>query len=127
MLDGDVVFAVEAADGKTFGESAKEARQCRFLDLGSLLEDPAKLSGLLKEQGAFSMSVRLSGDALVDLRSVDGKIFARANVKQILTLAGEDATRSTSNWPICRRPWHRWPRRPRANGSRSIWPRPQPR
>jgi hypothetical protein len=90
-IDGDVIFAIEAADGKTFGESAKESTDSAgSSDLGALLEDPAKLSKLLKEQGAFSMSVRLGGDALVDLRSVDGKIFARANVKKILFLAGED-------------------------------------
>ena len=91
VLAGDVVFAVEAPKGKTFGDSAKAgADTTGSSDLFSLLGDPAKLSTLLKEQGAFSMSVRLSGDALVDLRSVDGKIFARANVKKILTLAGED-------------------------------------
>lgn len=91
VLDGDVVFAVEAADGKTFGDSAKEGSSLTGTsDLMDLLGDPEKLSKLLKEQGAFSMSVRQSGDSLVDLRSVDGKIFARADVKQILKLAGED-------------------------------------
>ena len=91
VLAGDVVFAVEAANGKTFGDSAKaSSKTAGSSDLSSLLGDPEKLSTLLKEQGAFSMSVRLSGDALVDLRSVDGKIYARANVKQILTLAGEE-------------------------------------
>jgi len=91
VLAGDVVFAVEAPDGKTFGESAKQqGSSVGSSDLGTLLGDPAKLSELLKKQGAFSMSVRLSGDALIELRSVDGKIFARANAKQILTLAGEN-------------------------------------
>jgi hypothetical protein len=91
VLAGDVVLAVEAPDGKTFGDTAKAgAGAAGSADLRSLLGDPEKLSKMLQEQGAFSMSVRHSGDALVDLRSVDGKIFARANVKQILTLAGED-------------------------------------
>jgi hypothetical protein len=91
VLAGDVVFAVEAAEGKTFGDSAKNsANSAGSSDIAALLGDPEKLSKLLKEQGAFSMSVRLSGDALVDLRSVDGKIFARADVNQILTLAGQD-------------------------------------
>ena len=90
VLAGDVVFSVEAADGKTFGDSAKAGSDTAGSgDLQALLGDPAKLSKLLKEQGAFAMSVRLSGDALVDLRSVDGKIYARANVKQILKLAGQ--------------------------------------
>lgn len=89
VLAGDVVFAVKAADGKTFGDAAKTGT-AGSADLQALLGDPEKLSKLLKEQGAFSMAVRQSGDALVDLRSVDGKIFARANVKKILTLAGED-------------------------------------
>lgn len=90
VLAGDVVFSVEAANGKTFGDSAKAGSDTAGSgDLQALLGDPAKLSKLLKDQGAFAMSVRLSGDALVDLRSVDGKIFARANVKQILKLAGQ--------------------------------------
>ncbi len=91
VLTGDVVFAVEAPEGKTFGESAKESSSSAgSSDLLGVLGDPAKLSELLKKQGSFSMSVRLSGDALVELRSVDGKIYARANAKQILTLAGEN-------------------------------------
>jgi hypothetical protein len=91
VLAGDMVFAVQAPDGKTFGDSAKQGQSSvGSSDLANLLGDPAKLSELLKNQGAFSMSVRLSGDALIELRSVDGKIFARANAKKILTLAGED-------------------------------------
>src|SRR5690349_3175151 len=90
VMAGDVVFAVEAADGKTFGDSAKAGSGPGTPDLTSLLGDPAKLSEFLKNQGAFSMSVRLSGDALVELRSVDGKIFARAQVKKLVELAGED-------------------------------------
>jgi hypothetical protein len=93
VLAGDVVFAIEAPDGKTFGDSAKAGSgTAGSSDLSSLLGDPEKLSKLLKEQGAFSMSVRLSGGALVDLRSVDGKIYARADVKQILSLAGQPAS-----------------------------------
>ena len=93
VLAGDVVFSVEAPNGKTFGDSAKAGSDTAGSgDLQALLGDPAKLSKLLEEQGAFAMSVRLSGDALVDLRSVDGKIFARANVKQILKLAGQKPT-----------------------------------
>jgi hypothetical protein len=91
VLAGDVVFAVEAPDGKTFGDSAKAGSETAgSADLQSLLGDPAKLSELLKKQGSFSMAVRHSGGSLVDLRSVDGTIYARADVKQILTLAGED-------------------------------------
>jgi hypothetical protein len=91
VLDGDVVFAVEAPNGKTFGESAKEGSGAAgSSDLASLLGDPAKLSELLQKQGAFSVSVRLADDALVELRSVDGKIFARANAKKIMKLAGEN-------------------------------------
>jgi hypothetical protein len=90
VLAGDVVFSVEAADGKTFGDSAKVDAGAGSPDLMGLLGDPEKLSALLKEQGAFSAAVRQDGTALVDVRSVDGVIYARADVKKILTLAGQD-------------------------------------
>jgi hypothetical protein len=91
VLDGDVVLAVEAADGKTFGDAAGDASSVTgSQDLSSLLGDPQKFSEMLKKQGSFSASVRLSGGSLVDLRTVDGVIYAKADVKKILGLAGED-------------------------------------
>jgi hypothetical protein len=90
VLDGDVVMAVEAADGKTFGDAGADTSAITgSQDLSTLLGDPQKLSEMLKKQGAFSTSVRLSGNSLVDLRSVNGVIYAKADVKKILELAGE--------------------------------------
>jgi hypothetical protein len=90
VLDGDVVLAVQAPDGKTFGDAGAGASAVSgSQDLSSLLGDPQKFSEMLK-QGSFSVSVRLSGGSLVDLRSVDGVIYAKADVKKILDLAGED-------------------------------------
>jgi hypothetical protein len=91
VLAGEIVVDIEAPDGKTLGEAARAGTGSKSQpDLTSLLGDPAALGALLKEQGAFSTSVRLSGHPLVDLRSVDGVIYARADVKKILTLAGQN-------------------------------------
>jgi hypothetical protein len=91
VLAGDVVVDIQAPDGKTFADLAKADTGSKSQsDLTSLLGDPAALGALLKKQGAFSTSVRLSGASLVDLRSVDGVIYARADVKKILTLAGQN-------------------------------------
>jgi hypothetical protein len=90
VLAGDIVIDVQAPDGKTFADMQKAGTKAQP-DLTSLLGDPAALGALLKKEGAFSTSVRLSGNSLVDLRSVDGVIYARADVKKILTLAGQNA------------------------------------
>lgn len=51
FLAGDIVFSVESADGKTFGDSAKQsANATGSSDLSALLGDPEKLNKLLKEQ-----------------------------------------------------------------------------
>lgn len=93
ILAGDVVFAVAAADGKTFGESATTGADLTgSADATTLLKDPEKLGELLKKQGSFSMAVRQDGSDLVDLRSIDGVIYVRADVAKVLTLAGEDAS-----------------------------------
>jgi len=91
VLAGDVVFSMEAADGKTFGDSAKAgASGAGAKDLQSLLGDPKALSELLKQQGKSSFAVRQGGKSLLDVRSLDGKIYLQADVKKILTLADQD-------------------------------------
>jgi hypothetical protein len=90
-ITGDIVFKMEAPDGKTFGDAQKNAQSTLpSSNLTSLLNDPAALDAALKKQGSFSASVELSGSSLVDLVSVGGVIYARADVKQILKLAGQD-------------------------------------
>jgi hypothetical protein len=90
VLDGDVVFDIQAPDGKTLGDSGKASTGTP--DLTSMLNDPEALGAYLKKQGAFSLLVERSGDPLFELRSTGGVIYARAFVKRILKLAGQDAT-----------------------------------
>jgi hypothetical protein len=91
VLSGDVVIAMKAPDGKTFGDSAKSgASPTGADDLKSLLGDPKALSEALEKQGDSAFAVRLGGTSLVDVRSLDGKVYARADVNQILTLADQD-------------------------------------
>jgi hypothetical protein len=92
LLAGEIEVDVQEPDGKTFADMEKSSGKAQP-DLTSLLNDPAALGALLKKQGSFSTSVRLSGDSLVDLRTVDGVIYARADVKKILTLAGQDSSK----------------------------------
>lgn len=89
VLAGDVVISAEAPDGKTFGDSSGSSFGAGS-DLQSLLSDPQKLGEALKQQGSSSFTVRLSGNALVDVRNVDGLIYAKADVKKIVSLAGQD-------------------------------------
>ena len=90
-IQGDIVFKMEAAGGKTFGEASKDAQSALpSSNLTTLLNDPAALDAALKKQGSFSASVELSGSSLVDVVNVGGVIYARANVKKILSLAGQD-------------------------------------
>jgi hypothetical protein len=90
VINGDIVVAVDEPDGKTFGDQATSSTSTQ--DLSTLLSDPAALSAALKKQGAFSASVQLSGGSLVELRSLDGKLYAKADVKKILSLAGQDSS-----------------------------------
>jgi len=50
-------------------------------DLTSLLGEPDALGQLLKKQGAFAVTVDLSGKVTVDFRSVGGVIYAKADVR----------------------------------------------
>jgi hypothetical protein len=91
VLAGDVVFTVEAPAGKTLGDASKAASGTAGSDdLTKLLGDPQKLSEMLKKQGSTGVAVRLSGGTLVDFRSIGGVLYAKADVNQILTLAGQD-------------------------------------
>jgi hypothetical protein len=93
VLAGDVVFSMQAPDGKTLGDASKAASGTAGSDdLTKLLGDPKKLGDMLKQQGSSSMAVRLSGGTLVDFRSVNGILYVKADVKQILKLAGQDST-----------------------------------
>jgi len=88
-LDSKVVLAIQAPSGKTLGDYG-QAGSAASPDLTSLLGDPDALGELLKKQGAFAVSVDLAGGSVVDLRSVGGVIYARADVKHILELVGQD-------------------------------------
>lgn len=91
VLAGDVVFSVQAPDGKTIADAGKAASGTAGSDdLTKLFGDPKKLGEMLKQQGSSQIAVRLSGGTLIDLRSVDGKVYFKADVKQILKLAGQD-------------------------------------
>jgi hypothetical protein len=85
VLAGDIAFTVEAPEGKTLGEASKTSQQG-----SSLLDDPEAFAAALKDQGSFSATAHLSGADLVDLRFVNGVLYARADVKKIVELAGED-------------------------------------
>jgi hypothetical protein len=88
VINGDIVLAVNAPAGKTFGDETQSGAGSQ--DFTSLLSDPTALSAALKKQGAFSANIQLSGASLVELRSLNGVIYARANVKKILSLAGQN-------------------------------------
>jgi hypothetical protein len=91
LLDGDVTVTVTAPDGSTLQELAtRRAAQQESTDLATMLKDPAKLQAYLKAQGSGAVAVRLGGAALIELRSVGTTVYARADVRKLLTLAGQD-------------------------------------
>lgn len=94
LLDGELSVTVSAPDGSTLAETSKA--QQGSSDVVALLQDPAALEKYLKTQGATALAVRLGGDALVELRAVEGTVYARADVPQLLTLAGQDPATATS-------------------------------
>jgi hypothetical protein len=89
VLGGDVVVNLVAPDGKTLGDSTK-ASTSGTSDLTSLLGNPDALAAALKKQGSTSVLVEASGSSLFELRSINGVIYLRADVKKILTLADQD-------------------------------------
>ncbi len=90
VLGGDVVVNLVAPDGKTLGDSTKASTGSTSSDLSSLLGDPDALAAALKKQGSTSVLVEASGSSLVELRSINGVIYLRADVKKILTLADQN-------------------------------------
>jgi hypothetical protein len=82
VLAGDIAFTVQAPAGKTLGESGKETQ--------AKADDAQSLAAALKEQGNFSATAHLNGAALIDLRTVNGVLYARADGPKILQLAEED-------------------------------------
>lgn len=88
LLDGDVTVTVSAPDGSTLAELAQ--RRQDPTDLATMLKDPAKLQAYLNAQGSGAIAVRLGGAALVELRSVGTTVYARADVRKLLTLSGQD-------------------------------------
>jgi hypothetical protein len=89
FIGSDVVVNIVAADGKTLGDSSSTGTTSSS-DLTTLLGDPAALSALLKKEGSSSVEFEDGGASLFELRSVAGVIYLKADVKKILTLAGQD-------------------------------------
>ena len=89
VVDGDIVYSLRAADGKKLSDSMDTSATMN--DTDAMLRDPQKFADTLKQAGDFAMAVRLSGDSLIELRFKDGLFYARAAVRKIMGLAGEDA------------------------------------
>jgi len=97
VLKGDIVYDVQAAGGKTFAQAAKAQKNvAQPKSVTDLFGDPAALSAALKRENPFSISAHLSGNSLFDFRMVDGVLYLRADVKKILTLAGQDPAQLNS-------------------------------
>ena len=78
IIGGHVVVNIVAPPGKTLG------------DLTTVLGEPAQLRALLKDQASASVEFQNAGVHLVEVRSIAGVIYARADVKRIATVAGWD-------------------------------------
>jgi hypothetical protein len=89
FIASDVVVNIVAPAGKTLGDAGKTG-STQSSDLTTLLGDPAKLDALLKSEGSSSVQVEDAGASLFELRSVAGVIYVKADVKRILTLAGQN-------------------------------------
>ena len=88
VLAGNVTFAVQAPDGKTFGDSGK-AYQGLSTDPSAIAKDPQAYADALKHSGAVDLTVNYQGAGLAEARMVNGVVYAKADGPSILRLAGE--------------------------------------
>lgn len=82
VLAGDMSFTVQAPAGKTLGQAGNQAQ--------ATMNDAKSLIAAIKQQGSTSVTAHLNGAALVDLRTVSGVLYARADGPKILQLAEQD-------------------------------------
>jgi hypothetical protein len=89
VLDGELTIASTAPDGKTLG-SLMTPKAASSGDLKTMLSDPDALKTYLQGQGDSAITLKLSGSALFELRSVGTTLYARADVPKVLELADQD-------------------------------------